>query len=396
MKIKPPKNILILTMMLFFINAGLAQLSKHPLLVNTSVAVGLSFSKMMSDSIYDEDLGRVNYGLYYNKPISQSLDLDIGALFTQKGGKSFQEDTYQTFGYLDFPVKVNYLFSDKFKMGLGGQFSYLAFNNTKKRGLRSVIDPNPHPYNPKVLDFSAIASIDMAIAPNADIALLSSYSFASSQNPDTDLNFGTIALQLRVGLSSSINSIEELAVEARQDEIDLVKLKFGYTLVCLNARESTAKFYADQGDTARANQILKDARIKNKALKAAFIKHYSYSTVLFLDNKYLSKACNGDSDVVLYDADGNQVGIETIKNEFFVFFKPGSIYENASSFNRSGYEFLGASCNKLPDPFPAFEFALAGDFLDMNKMIRDLNARMLSRENSIRSKKYFIEDLLKQ
>ena len=262
MKIKPSKNILILPIVLFFINASKAQLAEHPLIANTSVVFGVSFSKMLADSIYDEDLGRVNYGLYYNTLLSDKIDLDVGAMFTQKGGKSFQDDTYQTFAYVSFPIKANYVFSDKFKMGLGAEVSYLAFNNTKKRGVRSIMDPNPHPYEPKNTDLALVTSIDMGIAPNADLSILGSYSLASSSNLDTKLNLGTIALQLRVGIGSSIKQVENLAFEARQTDIEFVKLRSGYTLVCLNGRKRTAQYYLENGDTAQSETILKDAAIK--------------------------------------------------------------------------------------------------------------------------------------
>ena len=117
---------------------------------------------------------------------------------------------------------------------------------------------------------------------------------------------------------------------------------------------------------------------------------------MFLDNVDLAKACNGDKNVVLEDADGEKVSVKVLDDAFFVFFKPGSIYTNVASFNKSGYEFLNTNCLMLKDPFPAYDVGFTTSYEDMNKLVKDLNKRMLSRERDIREKSYFTEDLLNQ
>jgi hypothetical protein len=302
MRIKPSKNILILPIALFFMHVAHGQLSQNVFLQRTSISFGIGFSKLVADSIYDQDLGRMCYGVNYTHPMNDDIDIDFGVMYNQRGGKSFNEGTLQSFGFIDMPIRFS----------IGG----------------------------------------------------------------------------------SVERVENITYESRRTELDLVRLKSGYVIVCLSDRQTQSDYYQSKGDTAQARMILKDAAIKNKSLKEAFIEHYKYSKVVFIDVKDLANVCNGSNDAQIEDVDGNKVSIETIKDEFFVFFKPGSIYGNVSTFNKSGYEFVDKNCEKLEDPFPSDEFFMSGQKDNMNRMIKELNRRLESREATIRTKRYFSEDLL--
>ena len=394
MRIKPSKNILILPIALFFMHVAHGQLSQNVFLQRTSLSFGIGFSKLVADSIYDQDLGRMSYGVNYTHPMNDDIDIDFGVMYNQRGGKSFNEGTLQSFGFIDMPIRFSFKLADELKMGLGFQPSYNIFNYTIKRGERSILDPNPHPYYPKVIDYGITGSIDLKLSNNTSLGLMGMYSFNGSTKAETPLNLAQVGLHLRVSIGGSVERLENITYESRRTELDLVRLKSGYVIVCLSDRQSQADFYKSKGDTAQARMILKDAVIKNKSLKEAFIEHYKYSKVVFIDVKDLANVCNGSNDAQIEDVDGNRVSIETLKDEFFVFFKPGSIYGNVASFNKSGYEFVDKNCKKLEDPFPSEEFSVPGQNDNMNRMVKDLNKRLESREASIRTKKYFSEDLL--
>ncbi|MFY0673887.1 MAG: outer membrane beta-barrel protein [Bacteroidia bacterium] len=394
MRIKPSKNILILALALFFMHGSYGQLSQNAFLQRTSVSVGIGFSKIISDSIYDQDLGRMSYGLNYTHPMNENIDIDFGILYNQRGGKSFYEGTLQSFGFIDAPLRMSYKFGDDLKMGLGFQPSYNLFNYTIKRGERSVLDPNPHPYYPKVVDYGVTGSVDINLSDNTSLGLMAMYSFNGSTKVETPLNLGQLGLHLRIGLGGSAQKIEDITYESRRTEIDLVRLKSGYVIVCLSDRQVQSDYYKNKGDTAKARATLKDAYIKNKSIKQAFIEHYNYSKVVFIDVKDLANVCSGSRNAQIEDSEGNKVSIESINSEFFVFFKPGTIYGNVSGFSKNGYEFVDKECKRLEDPFPSEEFAMPGHTDDMKRMVKDLNRRMQTREASIRSKKYFSEDLL--
>lgn len=394
MRIKLSKNILILPIALFFMHVAHGQLSQNLFLQRTSVSLGIGFSKIVADSIYDQDLGRISYGINYTHPMNEDIDIDFGVLYNQRGGKSFNEGTLQSFGFIDFPIRMSYNLADELKMGLGFQPSYNIFNYTIRRGERSILDPNPHPYFPKVIDYGITGSIDLKLSKSTSIGLLGMYSFNGSTKTETPLNLAQIGLHLRICLGGSVERVENLTYESRRTEIDLIRLKSGYIIVCLSDRETQADFYKNKGDTAQARMILKDAAIKNNSLKDAFIEHYKYSNVVFIDVKDLANVCNGSKDAQIEDVNGNKVSIETIIDDFFVFFKPGSIYGNVANFNKNGYEFVDKECRKLEDPFPSEEFSVPGQNDNMNRMVIDLNKRLESREATIRSKKYFSEDLI--
>jgi hypothetical protein len=394
MRIKPSKNILILPIALFFMHVAHGQLSQNVFLQRTSISFGIGFSKLVADSIYDQDLGRMCYGVNYTHPMNDDIDIDFGVMYNQRGGKSFNEGTLQSFGFIDMPIRFSYKLADELKMGLGFQPSYNIFNYTIRRGERSILDPNPHPYYPKVIDYGITGSIDLKLSNNTSLGLMGMYSFNGSTKTETPLNLAQVGLHLRFSIGGSVERVENITYESRRTELDLVRLKSGYVIVCLSDRQTQSDYYQSKGDTAQARMILKDAAIKNKSLKEAFIEHYKYSKVVFIDVKDLANVCNGSNDAQIEDVDGNKVSIETIKDEFFVFFKPGSIYGNVSTFNKSGYEFVDKNCEKLEDPFPSDEFFMSGQKDNMNRMIKELNRRLESREATIRTKRYFSEDLL--
>ena len=393
---KPSKNILILPIALFFMHSANAHVSNEEFLNRSSIAFGIGFSKILADSIYDQDLDRPIFGYYYNYPKTQKLDFDFGLLYNQRGGKSFNEDTYQIFAYADVPIKANYIFSDGFKMGLGIQPSYLLYNQTRKRGVRTIYDPNPHPYYPKQFDLNLIASLDLKLSQSTTLCLATSFSPSSSLDNNTKFRHCQLALQFKVDIGNTVSSIKKQSIESRKPDLDLVKLRSGYVIVLLNSRATNANYYFEKGDSATANQMLIDAQEKNQALKKAFINEFKYCNFYFTDLNNQSKLCKGDTTLVVEDKDGNELKISDLGKNFSVMFKPGSIYSNVNSFSKEGYHFLDLNCEKLDDPFPSEDFAAAGNTSDLNLMIKTLNKRLFNREESIRSKKYFSTDLLDQ
>ncbi|MGB0432448.1 MAG: hypothetical protein ACPGLV_18375, partial [Bacteroidia bacterium] len=205
---------------------------------------------------------------------------------------------------------------------------------------------------------------------------------------------GQLGFQIKVGFGSTVKAIEKQSIKSRGPEIELVRLTNGNVLVCLSTKNNTAKYYNQKGDTAQANSVLIDARLKNKRIKEAFKAHYNYSKVYFITTEEQSRICNGNFDVLVEDINSQKVKFSTIANEFYVFFKPGSIYGKPNSFSKEGYHFLNKDCRKLADPFPSNDFAAANFTSDFNALVKELNKRLKSREAYIRSKKYFSTDLL--
>lgn len=381
-----PRILLSLTIVLFFMGEGMAQLSQKPFIQRSNALIGLSYSRMLGDDIYDQDLMRMQFGYLYDAYGTDKVNLRLGAMYRVKGGKSFTENNYQTFSYLTFPISLSLPFSGGSSFGLSAQPGLLLFNETRVRGSKSLLSPNPYPRSPAPMDVSLSPFMELKLTETVGLNLAGSYSFGSTSDENTKLNFGGLSLSLVLNFGQAVQGVEELVEKGRGKNYKLLDLEQGTVIVVLHNKVALAKYFEEQGDEELADEILKDAEIRNEALIEAFERHYKFSDVLFAYNNQVTPICNGDSSQLLFTATGKKVPVSDINHLEYVFFHPGDIYLKLKDFSGQGYYFEDSKGNRLSDPFPT-QVGLRKKPKDFNEMIRGLNRRLVSRADVLRDRK---------
>ncbi|MBI1184566.1 hypothetical protein GC194_09855 [bacterium] len=394
MSVKHIKSALILSALLLFSQQVRAQLGNDPFLQKSSFVAGVSYSRILGSKVFDQDLDKFTFGYLYEAPFQKNVNFDIGSVFMVKGGRSRYENISQTFGYLDFPLIANYVFNPSFKLGGGLMPSVYLYNTLRHRGTHSVISPNSYDYSPFNYDVSLAAKLDLRLTPNASLVVMGSYSMRSNAPGSNALHFANGSVMLKVGLGSSINKVQSVIQKGRVDEIEFVKLASGCLLVVLNDRERFADYYRQKGDTAKANLVLKDARIKNEALKRAFTEYFTFCQVYFVESNEVGKACDKDSSCPILSTNGTHTTLGKLVEKPYVFFKPGDIYFSEGNPIKQGYYFMDIDCEILYDPYPTKSFAAITKLTDIDRLVKELNRRMQEREAQIKERRYFTEDLL--
>lgn len=361
-------------------------MSEKPFLKRSNALLGISYSRMLGDTIYDQDLLRFQFGYMYDAATIGKMDLSVGAMYRVKGGKSFFYDNYQTFTYLSIPISLSYPVSGGSAFGLSAQPSYLLFNETRVRGSRSLLSPSPYPRYPSSSDLTLSPFLDLTLTKTVKLNLTASYSLGSTSDNNTRLNFGGISANLKLNFGQTVKGFEDLLDKGRDKKQQLLLVEEGAVIVILNKKTAVATYMREKGDTANANDVLRDARLKNQALIQAFAKEFDFSEVWFIYNTQVSAICAGDSTQQLLSATGETSSISMLGTKEFVFFNPGDIYLKLQNFSGEGYFFQDSNCERLSDPFPT-QMGIKSKPTNFNEMVRGLNKRMENRADLMREKK---------
>jgi len=380
-------KILPIALCICFSIEAMAQLSQKPFLQKSNALLGLSYSRMANDPIYDQDLLRFQFGYIYNIYEQGKLGFDIGALYTVKGGKSFFEDNYQTFGYISVPFQLRYPVSSGFQFGLGLRPSFLLFNETRHRGSKFLYKPSPFPRYPSNNDVSIAPFIELNLTQRVKLNITGSYSVGSSTDENADLNFLTFSAGLKFNFGKTIERFENLVYKSREKDLKLLDVQNGSVVVVLNKKEGLAEYLRQQGQQEKADEVLEDARMTNAELVEAFNNKFTFCQVWFVYNTQLTAVCAGDSTQKAFSTSYEQVPFKQVAQREYVFFYPGDIYLNLQSFSGDGYYFQDARCNKLDEPFPS-STALQQRGKTMNQLVFGLDKRLKNRAEQISSKPY--------
>jgi len=372
-------------LVLFCISQGLSQLSEKPFLKRSNALLGLSYSRMLGDTIYDQDLLRFQFGYMYDAANIGKLDLSVGAMYRVKGGKSFFYDNYQTFTYLSIPISLSYPISGGSAFGLSAQPSYLLFNETRVRGTRSLLSPSPYPRYPSSSDLTLSPFFELTLTKTVKLNLTASYSLGSTTDNDTRLNFGGLSANLKLNFGQAVRGFEDLLDKGRDKKHQLLLVEEGAVIVILNKKTAVARYLREKGDTAKASDVLKDAKLKNRALMQAFAQEFKFTEVWFVYNTQVSSICAGDSTQQLISATGEKSSVAMLGTKEFVLFNPGDIYLKLQSFSGEGYFFQNSHCERLSDPFPT-QMGIKSRPSNFNEMVKGLNKRLESRADLLREK----------
>lgn len=373
-----PRILLTSCWLLLLAGEGVAQLSQKPFLQKSNALIGASYTRMLGDEVYDQDLIRMQFGYMYDFQNTEKMRVRLGAMYRVKGGKSFFENTYQTFSYINIPVSLSIPFSGFSHFGLSAQPGFLLFNETRFRGTKSLLSPSPHPRSPSSMDLSLSPFLEFKLTETVGLNFAGSYSFGSTTSEDTRLNFGGLSVSLMLNFGQAVKGVENLVSKGKSKGSELVDLQNGTVIVVLNKKTAVAKYFRQQGDTAKATAILRDAKVKNKALIAAFEKHYKFSNFLFVYNNQVTPICSGDSTQMLFNANGKEIPVSDISRQKYVFFYPGDIYLKLQEFSGNGYFFEDAQGKRLSDPFPT-QVGLRKRPTDFNVLVKGLNKRLENR-----------------
>ena len=378
-----------LFMLLFTFGTSYGQISSRSFFKNSRVGIGLNFSRILSDSVYDVDLGRFLVSYSYGFSTPRNTLTEIGAKYTVRGGKSFDDDVYTAIGYLDFPLVMYKKVSDGFMLGGGVQPSALLFEKIKYRGANTNADPLLYSRLPSKTDLSVLLSTNISMSPRSRLSISTAYSLLSSSQSLRKLNFLSFEGQVNISLGKSIENISTSVTNRQQDDLDFVKLERGVVVVVLSKKEKLITYYRDRGKIEEAANLEIDVDRKNVAFMNAFREKFDFCEVVFIYSDMCSKAQQGDLSAKIFDGEYKQREIRTLNDKKYVFLKLGNIYGKTSSFNKTGYHFEDALGIRLDDPYPSLNSLGSRGELEANKLIFRLNQRLKGRSEDIKSTKYY-------
>ena len=351
---------------------------------NSCVGLGLDFSQMVNDDIFNQDLARFSGGYFFEVNFSGNFGLESGLVYKSRGGKSFNEDVYQSFNYLSVPAKLSYTLFDNLSLKAGVSQSVLLSYATRKRGLRTLIDPNPYDYEPRTLATSLLAEIELGLGKFFKTSITGNYAFNSSGVENSKLSFISLGMMFKVNIGEIVERSKQLSTDVMERNDRFLKLKSGYVIVVLGEQKSKITYYTNKGDSDNVKLVRRDRMFKNRSLKAAFKEEFQYSSVLFLKVSDQYQFLQGNREgITLENRAGEIIKAETITTQNYVLFKPGDIYGPSPKVRRGGYYFIDPSGERLGDPYPSLDMIGFQDLSNLKVISRRLNARMYDREKAI-------------
>lgn len=383
----------------FTFGPSYGQISKKSFFKNSRLGLGLNFSCIPSDSVYDLDIGRFLASYSYNIKTTPSVDTKIGAKYTVRGGKSFNDDVYMAIGYLDFPIIVSKRVSDGFWLGGGIQPSALLFEKIKYRGIKLDADPGIFSRLPSKTDLSAVLSTEIKMSQRSRFSLSASYSMLTSDRYLSQLNFLSFEGQLSFSLGRSIENISTKVNKVHLKDLAFTELESGVILVVLSKKEKLIAYYKEKGDLETANSLSLDVKEKNEGLINAFKSKFSFCKVMFIYSDVCSNAQRGDLSVSIFDAEKKVITIQNLSGAKYVFLRPGSIYGKTNALNRTGYYFEDEGGQRLDEPYPSLNSLGSMAELNINQLVFRLDKRLKGRSEDIKTTKHYQKnqrDLLSQ
>ncbi|MBI3143392.1 MAG: PorT family protein [Bacteroidetes bacterium] len=363
------------------------QLVNSVFLNNSYICFGGALSTMKADPIYDLDLSSLSFGVFYRLRANKKWHLEPGIALGTRGGRSFTENTYQTFGYLDFPVLANMRLGQGFHVALGIQPSILLNHAARIQGVRTPLEVNPFTYAPNPYDLSALAQVQVSLSPRTSLSLLSGYSLVTS-TAYPSLHFLHHRLQISFSLAQPVGAIEKvITAQKRRNDFFLDLADHGYVLVALDPRDQAVEYFMEARDTATAQRIARETPLVHNALIMAFKAHFSFCTTYFIDENDLYRVFSGNLDgIKVLDNNGNEQMMSELADKPFAIFMPGDIFAIPNTVSRSGYHFIDHKGNNLYDPFPTQgNISIIGRD-EFHRMVKSLNSRLGQTENNLRER----------
>lgn len=383
----------ILCQIVFISSIGIAygQVAERNFFQNSRLGLGVNFSWIPSDDIYDTDLGRPLVSYSYEFASVRNRIVEVGAKYTIRGGKSFNDDVYMAVGYVDFPILANIGVSRSFWVGGGLQPSIMVFEKLRYRGTRIGADPAVYSRAPSSNDLSAVLSTSLKMSPRARLTVSGAYSLLTADRTISQLSFLSIEGKVSISIGKSMQEISEVVNTGFESDLELVALEQGVIVVVLSKKEKLMAYYREKGDIETANQIQVDAREKNAILMKAFNESFDFCPVMFIYSDMCSRAQQGDPNALIFDGSNKASTVNSLQGSPYVFFRPGSIYGNTNALNRTGYHFEDINGDRLEEPYPSLNTMRSVTEAELKKMIYRLNSRLKSRSQEIKASKYYQE-----
>lgn len=355
-----------------------AQLSEKTFFENSSINAGVGLNWMLSDSVYNDNLGRLRFGYEYRVWLRDSFYFAPGFAYNVRGGKSFDANTYQVFHYLDFPLIIGRNAGNVVDLQGGFSFGYLTYNGTFSRGSRVFINPNPHPRDPYDFAFSGIVGAVIKTQKSFDFMIRLNANLIPYGSDPKSYRFLQVNTGITLNLGRFVAGFEKIAEERYDNENEFVELQKGCLVVLLSDKQKQAQYYRDRGEEDKAKLIEEDARQVNKMIVRAFQEHYDFSQVLFIYSNQMKdfKSFNWNRLFLNEELEYRAGTIESGTPVYY--FKPGNLYTMVSGINREGYKFTDQAGNTMGYPFPQMGRYPLGSF-DFEERVKKMNALMHQR-----------------